>query len=131
MWVVVTAKGEVQEQGYESPEMATGRIKHLAELDGVLAFKYPVRVNSVPAPVPFEYPPSMVRTVGAGQELHAYGQSAKFSLGGQVAASWLAWRQQQAALGNLDEAGQEMPGELAGLFESREGQLELFPRELP
>lgn len=131
MWVVLVDGISVQEQGYESEQMANLRIRHLREMDGVTATKWPVRVNSMPAPIPFDYPPSVVRTSGRGQELHDYGASAKFSLGEQVLRTWTAWLSGQAASGNLDEAGLEPPAELPELFEMHGGQLKLHPQGLP
>ena len=71
-------------------------------------------VSEVRLPVPM---PTGVVTQGGGQELVAYGKSSSFvgpgvsrheepSLRETVASAWDSWRQKQATLGNLEDAGQ-------------------------
>lgn len=131
---------------YAKEEYAKKRYDHLMALDSSIdgANYEPVTIDFYPAPKTYDdaevragwdYAAKAVRTVGRGAMLHDYGgPSRPISLpevGAAVSDAWTAWREAQLASGNLEEAGREPPAELRSLFEERQGQLELFPRDLP
>ena len=144
-------------QGYETEKYADLRIKHLLELDNAQGVKQLITPPDTHTPpdmaearqraldeVEREYRELTSRqgatgrqpyaTVGHGEILLNYGPQASgpapSSLGSYVARAWSAWRDSQAAQGNLEEAAQEPPPIPPELFEERQGQLALFPRGL-
>ena len=83
-----------------------------AAWDADYQFTWPVH------PVEFWAPTPGVVTQGSGQQLHAYAEHlqprldcgvSERPLSQIVSETWLAWRQQQADAGNIDEAGQAQP----------------------
>lgn len=141
IWVVVKLEENeydnlepvVEEMGFSDKTYADKRAKHIRDNDGVMVWVYPVKaVWAIPPPVP-----QGAWTTSQGRELIAYhvpGRDAQPRLSQIVSDVWLSWRQQQANMGNLDEAGREQPStqQLEVLYQeqipSKPAQLELpFP----
>lgn len=134
----------VEAKTYADSKYAYNRVRHIITQDGEQAWHQGLEVDFIPqvktyddagARAAWDYARSAVRTIGAGAQLHDYGgPSRPISLpevGEAVASAWAAWREAQLDAGNLEEAVQEPPGTLRDLFQERQGQLELFPRDLP
>lgn len=129
----------VQELGYVDKKDADTRVKHLNEewdrkRYGEEAEVWPVDVWIPPRTglVP-EWPPipdTMVTTLEEGTKIYDVGAGVperRFSLASYAAAA----ASRAKAQGRFDEARQAVPEALQHLFEEQNGQLRLFPRDLP
>lgn len=135
-WVVaklVDGIVEIEHQAYTDKKHAEARLTHLAIHDHILGSVWPVSapaqrilVKETPAPVYIQG----VVTTGRGAELHDYGGPSR-PLVQVVSDAWLSWRQQQARLGNLDEAGQAPPDNLEELLEEPEPGVKPTQLRLP
>lgn len=132
--------GRVQELGYLDKKDADQRAEHLNKDRQIFegyekrAEVWPVNVW-VPTQVTLipEYPPipdTMVTTLEEGTKIYDVGDGVparRFSLSGYASAA----ASRAKARDKLDEARQVVPEALQHLFEERNGQLALFPRDLP
>jgi hypothetical protein len=139
----------VQDLAFTDREMAEKRAAHLNK-EKLVAYAtvHPVKVwIDPPAPqyVPMPYPvtpslpPSAVYTsedpdvklqVAYDVPRRVFRQKEP-SLSSVISGAWSSWAAQQAAQGNFESASEGMT-EAARLFEvSPEGQLRLYPRDLP
>lgn len=134
VWVVVTWNDEnvidVQERGYLDYKFAQKRVDHLIDT-GIRASTWPVKVSYDPpqaAPVtsltPIWWPPSGVFTPDGGQPLYAY--DAPRRVFDMPSSAWA-----QTTLGEKPSAELNLAAIPPEFEVSPEGQLSLFPRELP
>lgn len=144
MWVVVrpdSDRDRVQELGYLSKEKAEQRAQHVRETDyfddrhpevwpvSVYLDSGAVAVAPVRKPGP---PGSTVATVSRGTELTAYEMpERRFSMASVISSAASSGALSPTDAGALREALLERPDIPPGVFEEHEGQLRLFPRDLP